>query len=76
MGRIWQFIKCGKPHEIELFRVDIFNRVWKSVGKSADVKHPETDALVTAPVYKSVIRGTTQKFAALELEDGRWAFYV
>ena len=76
MGRVWQLVKQGKPKEITLFTIDIFAECWTPTGRYADVINPRTGKLDSAPVYKIIIEDILQNFAALDLKDGSYAFYL
>ena len=76
MGRVWQLVKQGEPYKCKLFTIDIWVEHWTPTGRYADVINPRTGKPDSAPVYKIIIEDILQNFAALDLKDGTWAFYL
>lgn len=76
MGRVWQLVKRGEPYKCSLFTIDIWVEHWRPTGRYVDVVNPVTGQLDTAPVYKIIVEDILQNFAALDLKDGTWAFYL
>ena len=71
----WQHEATGTDGNVQLFDVNIFDYPWKDTGKSVGVKSPDGKAL-HVPVYQTVINGETRQFAAAELSNCVWGFFI
>lgn len=74
--KTWQHEITGVDGNTILFGVNIFNYEWKSTGQSVTVCDPLYGQEYRFPVYKVMIHGQEQKFAAGEFSNCVWGFYV
>ena len=66
--KTWQYEKHGIDGEVELFGVNIFDYKWEDTREIAK----ECDF----PIYKVVIDGKEYEFAAGEVSNNVWCFYL
>ena len=66
--KTWQYEKHGIDGEVELFGVNIFDYKWEDTREIAI----ECDF----PIYKVVIDGKEHEFAAGEVSNYVWIFYL
>lgn len=74
--RTWQLVASGKAGQVRLFGLDICKEYWPETGKYVDVINPKTGQYESAPVHKIIIEDILQNFAALQIGDNEWAFYL
>ena len=73
---MWELEKTGTRDDCQIFGVQIFDFEWKETGQSASVRDPDGDADFVTPVYTVEIGGKIFRFAAGELRDGVYGFYL
>ena len=73
---MWELEKTGTREECQLFGVQIFQSEWNNTNQIASVRDPVSDIEMVMPVYTTDIDGRTLTFAAGELEDGLYGFYL
>lgn len=73
--RVWRHHITGIDGNVILFGVNIFNYIWEDTGKMI---FAEMNSLIPneIPVYRVTIHGSTYEFAAEELSNCVWAFYL
>ncbi|MBQ7325099.1 MAG: hypothetical protein IJW98_05105 [Clostridia bacterium] len=73
--RSWQLRTTGIDGNVILFGVNIFDYEWKSTGEHVAVKR-ECGWEDHADVYTADIDGKTRRFAAIEVSNCVWSFYL
>ena len=73
---MWELEKTGTKEDCKFFGVQIFDISWDETGRSATVRDPDSDAELVIPVYSVNIEDKTLTFAAGELGDGKYGFYL
>ena len=73
---MWELEKTGEKGDCKIFGVNIFDIEWNDTKQSASVFDPGNDAEMLVPVYTVDIDGKTLSFAAGELLDGNYGFYL
>ena len=71
----WQHETTGTDGNVQLFGVNVFDYPWTDTGESVEVKSPDGKAL-RVPVYQTVINGEMRQFAAAELSNCVWGFFM
>ena len=66
--KTWQYEKHGIDGEVELFGVNIFDYKWQDTKEYNNELHFN--------VYKVVIDGKEYEFAAGEVSNNVWCFYL
>ena len=72
----WELEKTGAKKDCIMFGVNIFHIDWNETKQSASVRDPDSGMEMLIPVYTVDINGKTLTFAAGELQDGRYGFYL
>jgi len=73
---MWELEKTGTKEDCKIFGVQIFDIAWDETNQSATVSDPDSDAELVMPVYTVNIEGKTLTFAAGELGNGKYGFYL
>ncbi|ALF24355.1 hypothetical protein [Fusobacterium nucleatum] len=73
--KIWQYEKHGIDGEVELFRVNIFDYKWENTDTVA-ILDPKYNNEYYLNVYKVIIDGKEYEFAAGEVSNCIWIFYL
>jgi hypothetical protein len=73
---MWELEKTGTKNDCKIFGVQIFDFKWDETGQIASVRDPVNDSELVMPVYNVCIDGKTLTFAAGELKDGEYGFYL
>ncbi len=68
--KCWQHETIGTDSNTELFGVNIFDFSWTYTQEKALVKDEEI------PIYSVVINNMQHLFAAKEVSNGVWEFYI
>ncbi|MBE7065567.1 MAG: hypothetical protein E7384_07155 [Ruminococcaceae bacterium] len=68
----WKYIKTGVDGNVRLFGVNIFNFEWKITNKTIQID----DFHHNIPVFQVVVSDKTYEFAADEVSNCVWKFYV
>ena len=76
LQRAWRHAATGPDGNTELFGVNIFAHPWEDTGKKVSVTDPIDQLNHFASVFRTEINGTEQAFAALEISNGVWCFFV
>ena len=66
--KTWYFIKAGLDRDVELFEVNIFDYKWENTKEIAEG--------CDFPIYKVVINKKEYEFAAGEVCNNGWCFYL
>lgn len=72
----WQHETTGTDGNVQLFGVNIFDYPWKDTGERVEVKSPNGTEQLHVPVYQAVINDEVRQFAATELSNCVWGFFV
>ena len=72
----WKFETAGPDGLCKLFGVSIFQYDWKDCRETATVTDPNHGTEKKLHVYEAEIDGQICRFAAGELSNGVWGFYL
>ena len=72
----WQHETTGTDGNVQLFGVNIFAYPWKDTIERVQVKSPNGTEQLHVPVYQAVINGEARQFAATELSNCVWGFFI
>ena len=73
--KTWQYEKDGIDGEVELFGVNIFDYKWEDTH-TVTVLDPKYNNELHFSVYTAVIDGKEHEFAAGEVSNCVWIFYL
>ena len=73
--KTWQYEKHGIDGEVELFGVNIFDYKWENTDTVA-ILDPKYNNEYHFNVYKVIIDGKEYEFAAGEVSNNVWCFYL
>ena len=73
--KTWQYEKHGIDGEVELFGVNIFDYKWENTHTVA-ILDPKYNNEYHFNVYKVIIDGKEYEFAAGEVSNNVWCFYL
>jgi len=73
--KTWQYEKHGIDGEVELFGVNIFDYKWENTNTVA-ILDPKYNNEYHFNVYKVIIDGKEHEFAAGEVSNNVWCFYL
>ena len=73
--KLWKFAKVGSDN-CRMFGVNVFDFEWQNEHESVVVEDPEYHVNHTADVYAIAVNGKRRRFAALEVSNCVWAFYL
>ena len=74
-SKTWQYEKTGIDANTVLFDVNIFDCKWKETGQRVKVRDPYGQEH-KFPVYTVTINGQEYQFAAGELSNCVWGFFL
>lgn len=74
--KIWQYEKTGVDGKCDLFGVNIFDYQWENTGEYANAKDPTYQRIIRIPIYRVNIIGEVHTFAAVELSNCVYGFYL
>lgn len=72
----WKHEITGFEGNAELFGVNIFDYNWEATGEKVNVFDPLYNQPYKFNVYKIIINGNTNIFAAGEFSNIVWGFYL
>ena len=73
--KTWQYEKHGIDGEVKLFGVNIFDYKWEDTH-TVTVLDPKYNNELHFNVYTAVIDGKEHEFAAGEVSNNVWCFYL
>ena len=73
---IWKFFKVATDGKCRLFGVNVFEFKWENEGETVSVEDPQYHIIRDADVYSITVKGRKQRFAAVEVSNCVWAFYI
>lgn len=73
---MWKFVKSGIEGDCELFGVNIFDYRWEPTNKKIKVLDPLYNQMHEMNIYNVNIGGKVLTFAAGELSNCVYGFYV
>lgn len=72
----WQHETTGTDGNVRLFGVNIFDHPWQDTGERVSVKDFSGNEMMPLPVYRVMIDGEERQFAAVEVSNCVWAFFI
>ena len=72
----WKYIKTAISGNCELFGVNIFEYKWEYTGENTIVEEPLYHQRLDACIFTVSVKGKMYKFAAVEVSNCVWTFYV
>lgn len=73
---MWNFAKSSVEGRCELFGVNIFDYTWMNTGQKIELPDPLYNQMHMMSVYNANIGNHIVTFAAGELSNGVYSFYV
>jgi hypothetical protein len=72
----WQQETVSVDGNCRLFGVNIFDYEWIDTGKKATVREPNSNKTRSYDIFQVIINGEKHEFAAGELSNCVWGFYL